>query len=120
MFSCQVSVYREITAHGGCRRSSHLASGVVQQFKQAVATNHHRLSDTSGPHPDDHNGLDPHQPDTPLSPAHSTESAPQLEQDGSVSRQSGDHVVLNMDGDHSSRYELQPDASPSSPVVMYN
>jgi len=88
-----------------CRRSSHLANTVVQQFKHAVATGTHRLSDTSGPLPDLNGSLGSNLSLEAGSPADSTSSAPQL---GSASPrlapQETDHVIVNMDSEDSARY----------------
>ena len=90
------------------RRSSHLATGVVQQFKHAVAISHHRLSDSSGPNPDSTSPVGSFHSDAPVSPAHSSFSALEPEQNGveAARRQSGDHVVLDMEGDRTSRCEV--------------
>ena len=84
------------------RRSSQLASGVLHQFKQAVATGSHRLSDTSGPGPDVHGSLGSNQSLEPGSPAHSTSSAPELGQEGDG--EADNHIVLNMEGVDAIRY----------------
>ena len=83
-----------------CRRSSHLANTVVQQFKHAVATGTHRLSDTSGPPPDLNGSLGSNTSLEAGSPADSTSSAPQL---GANSPRLADHVVVNMDSEDSAR-----------------
>ena len=88
-----------------CRRSSHLASTVVQQFKHAVATGTHRLSDTSGPLPDLNGSLGSNISLEAGSPADSTSSAPQLGADSPrLAAQEADHVVVNMDSEDSARY----------------
>lgn len=88
-----------------CRRSSHLASAVVQQFKHVVASGSHRLSDTSGPGPDVGGFLGSTHPFEAGSPADSTSSAPQLGQDSlRLAHQESDHIVVNMDAQNTSRF----------------
>lgn len=91
------------------RRSSQLANTVVQQFKHAVATGTHRLSDTSGPLPDLNGSLGSNISLEAGSPADSTLSAPQL---GAASLrlppQETDHVVVNMDSEDTARDGLPP------------
>lgn len=86
-----------------CRRSSQLAASVVHQFRHAVATNTHRLSDTSGPslpHPNGSVGSD--HSFTVGSPAQSTSSAPLLADDLSNAL-AGDHVAIDMEPEGTSR-----------------
>ncbi len=88
-----------------CRRSSHLASTVVQQFKHAVVTGTHRLSDTSGPLPDLNGSLGSNMSLEAGSLADSTSSAPQLGANSPrLAPQETDHVVVNMDSEDSARY----------------
>ena len=87
-----------------CRRSSHLASTVVQQFKHAVATGTHRLSDTSGPLPDLNGSLGSNISLEAGSPADSTSSAPSWGANSPrLAPQETDHVVVNMDSEDSAR-----------------
>lgn len=91
------------------RRSSHLASAVVQQFKHVVASGSHRLSDSSGPGPDVGGSLGSTHSLEAGSPADSTSSAPQLGQDSlRLAHQEPDHIVVNMDAQNSSRDGLPP------------
>ena len=90
---------------GCCRRSSQLATSVVQQFRHALATGNHRLSDTSGVASDPNESVGSDHSFTAGSPAHSTCSAPQLADDFSSAPdgQAHDHIAINMESDRTSR-----------------
>ena len=92
-----------------CRRSSQLATSVVQQFRHAVVTGNHRLSDTSGVASDPNGSVGSDHSFTTGSPAHSTSSAPQLADDSSSAPdgQAEDHIAINMEPDSTSRYHAQ-------------
>ncbi|KAL3144934.1 hypothetical protein ABBQ32_003441 [Trebouxia sp. C0010 RCD-2024] len=89
------------------KRSSQLATSVVQQFRHAVAVGPHRLSDTSGAasHPNGSLGSD-HSFHVG-SPAHSTASAPALAGDSSNTL-AEDHIAINMEPDATSREATWP------------
>lgn len=88
-----------------CRRSSQLASSVVHQFRHAVATGTHRLSDTSGA-AQDHNGSPSSDHSfTVGSPSHSTSSAPQLADESPTGPDdtSENHIAIDMESDSRTR-----------------
>lgn len=92
----------------GCacyRRSSQLATSVVQQFRHAVATGNHRLSDTSSITHDHVGSASSDHSYNVGSPTHSTSSAPQLADDSSIAPDghAEDHIAINMEPDRTSR-----------------